>query len=235
MKTDSKRVPSRRPLRSTCVYAGLFIAFACSGGCQAVSGLGSRARNVVDYFSGKTALNAARRMEDSYFPDERREGMLSLADRGFGLREPYTRRYQQIASSDSDWLVRATAIRTLNRARDTSATPVFIKALGDENPIVRTEAAKALNNMPDEQAVQPLLKLVQDLNQDRDVRIWSAAALHHYRTLPVARALASLLDGREFGVAWESRRSLIALTGKDLSFEKDAWVEYLNSNQNPFG
>jgi hypothetical protein len=205
-----------------------------SGGCARFGRVGEFSQNMIDYFRGDTALNAAKKMEDTYFPDERREGILRLAERPYGRREPYTTRYQQIAQYDTDWLVRATAIRMLNRARDTSASPVFIKALDDQNPVVRTEAAKALKNIPNPDAVPALLKLVADPNQDRDVRIWSAAALGAYRTEPVARALVSQVDSRDFSVAWESRRSLIAITGQDLRYSPAAWNEFIDKEK-PFG
>ena len=52
--------------------------------------------------------------------------------------------------------------------------------------------------------------------EPRDVRIAAADALKHYRSIDVGRALVDTLDSRDFGVAWQSRRSLIRLTGRDL-------------------
>lgn len=213
---------------------GFFLFLLCCG-CQQLGRAGQFGRSLLEYFSGDTPLNAARKMEDQYFPDERRIGINKLADRDFGRRPPYTTRYQQIAQFDSDWLVRATAIRSLNRARDASATPVFIKALNDESSIVRVEAAKALANVPDPAAVPALLKIVSNSEEDRDVRIWAAHALRHYRSLEVARTLVSQLGGRDFGVAWQSRKSLVALTGRDLKYDETAWLEYLTGDEKPFG
>jgi hypothetical protein len=211
------------------------VLFVLCSGCQQAGEVGSFGKNLLDYFSGNTPLNAAKRMEDSYFPDERREGINELANRQFGLREPYTARYQQIVQLDSDWLVRATAIRALNRARDASATPIFVQALSDQNQTVRVEAAKALANMPDPSALPVLVRIVGDRNENRDVRIWSAHALRHHRTLEVARTLATQLSGRDFGVAWQSRQSLKVLTGTDLQYNETAWLEYLTGPTNPLG
>ena len=83
------------------------IACAC-GGC-------SGTQHVTDVVTGRTAVVAAVKMEDQYFPDERRQGINMLADRDYGRNPPYTDRYAQIAQSDPDYLVRATAIRALNR------------------------------------------------------------------------------------------------------------------------
>ena len=207
-----------------CVYPWLFFVAAAAQ----LDKFGTYTKHVAGYFTGNTPIKAAKQMEDQYFPDERRIGVNKLSDYDFGRREPYIRRYEQIAQFDSDWLVRATAIRALNRSRDAAATPIFIKALSDENDIVRTEAAKALANIPDENAVPTLVKIVGDRNENRDVRIWSAYALRHFRTLEVARTLASQLSGREFGVAWQSRKSLVAITGKDLHYDEGAWLDYLD-------
>jgi HEAT repeat protein len=197
--------------------------------------IGDFGGRLMDSFSGKTPTRAALKMEDQYFPDERRQGVNMLSARDFGRREPYTKRYQQIAELDNDWLVRATAIRALNRSRDKSATPIFIKALTDDSDIVRVEAAKALVNIPDENAVPALVKIVGNPNENRDVRIWAADALRYYHTLEVARTLASQLNGREFGVAWQSRKSLVKLTGKDLNYDEAAWLQYLTGPDKPFG
>jgi hypothetical protein len=204
-------------------------------GCAQMEAAGSFGKRVYEYFSGRTPINAAVRMENQQSADERRDGINDLASRSFGRVEPYTERYQQIAQTDKDWLVRATAIRALNRSRDAAATPVFVKALSDENPIVRVEACKALVHMPDPAAAPVLVRLVADPAQDRDVRIWAADALQHYRTLEVARTLALQLGSREFGVAWQSRKSLVALTGQDMNYDENAWLNYLTSTQNPFG
>jgi len=197
--------------------------------------IGDFGGRLAEHFSGKTPVNAAQKMEDQYFPDARRQGTNMLAARDFGRHEPHSKRYQQIAQFDNDWLVRATAIRALNRSRDASATPIFIKALADDSDIVRVEAAKALVNIPDENAVPALVKIVGNPNENRDARIWAADALRHYHTLEVARTLASQLTGREFGVAWQSRKSLVQLTGKDLNYDEAAWLQYLTGPDKPFG
>src|SRR6185369_10448902 len=139
--------------RSIPIFVSLFLLVA---GCQ---NLRDASRDAGRFFgragdaaSGKTARSAAVKMEDQYFPDERREGINDLAARDFGKREPYTQRYVQIAQTDDDWLVRATAIRALNRARDRSATPIFIRALSDKNEQVRLEACKGLIHLPDDNA-----------------------------------------------------------------------------------
>jgi HEAT repeat protein len=211
------------------LYSSLGLLFC--GGCET-----DFSRNLTGKFSGKTPLAAAEEMQNKFSPEQRRNGINQLSDRDFGRKPPYTIRYQQIAQFDTDWLVRATAIRALNRSRDASATPIFIKALGDDIPLIRIEAAKALANIPDANAIVPLVKHVSDNNEDRDVRIWCAQALRHYpKNLDVARTLAMQLTVREFGIAWQAHQSLVNLTGKDLKYDETAWLKYFTGPENPFG
>ncbi|HEY7088102.1 MAG TPA: HEAT repeat domain-containing protein [Tepidisphaeraceae bacterium] len=222
------------PLKRTLQAAAIILLLGT--GCQQkqqkdVADFGQR---MLNYFTGSTPINAAKKMEDQYFPDERREGIAKLSDESAGRGPIYTKRYEQIAQFDSDWLVRATAIRALNRSRDTAATPIFIRALSDDNDIVRVEAAKALANNPDPNATSVLVRIVSNANENKDVRIWSADALKHYKSLEVARTLTNQLGGREFGVSWQSRKSLIILTGRDLGYDESAWLEYLTGPDRPF-
>src|SRR6185503_10621034 len=109
-------------LKSICVHLCLSaVTFLLCMGCQESQKQAQQAvefgKRLGDIFSGNTPVSAAKKMEDQYFPDERHAGIAKLADRDFGRRAPYIDRYKQIAQYDSDWLVRATAIRALNRAR----------------------------------------------------------------------------------------------------------------------
>jgi hypothetical protein len=184
-------------------------------------------RPLFEQLSGKTALAAAKKMEDPYFPDDRREGIVFLADHDYGRRPPYTDRYKQIAQMDPDYTVRASAVRSLNRARDASATPIFIGALNDKSDLVRLEAAKALANIPDPQAIGPLQQKLSDMNENKDVRIAAAHALRHYKNPNVERALIAALPAREFAIAWQARQSLIAMTGADFRYDPAAWTAQL--------
>lgn len=207
----------------------LVVLALCAGGCETV-------RHVGEVFSGNTALRAAKRMEDPYFPDERREGINYLVDHGYGQRPPYTKRYQQIALGDADYTVRAAAIGALKRAGDNSATGVFISALGDRSELVRLAAANALASLPDRRATEPLTKMLADPNENKDVRIACADALKHYPDAGSTKALMASLNGREFGIAWQARKSLIFISGgKDLRYNADAWAAALGTSTKPVG
>jgi len=187
---------------------------------------------VWDNMFGTTASVQAQDMESDQ-PDRRRLGLVSLTDRPFGKAPPYTTRYKQIAQFDTSPLVRATALRSLNRSRDESATGIMIAALDDESPLVRLEAAKGLANLPNSNAAGPLLKVFTNPKEEVDVRIAAADALRYNRTLEVARALVDTLQSPDFGIAWQSRQSLRAMTGQDLHYNQSAWLELLSSPQSP--
>src|SRR4051812_45172346 len=48
-------------------------------------------------FTGKSPLSDVRRMENSKFADQRRQGIYNLVAHDFAQYEPYTKRYRQIA------------------------------------------------------------------------------------------------------------------------------------------
>jgi HEAT repeat protein len=180
-------------------------------------------------------MSDVKKMEDSASPDHRREGIYDLVSKDFGQHEPYTKRYRQIAQSDSDFTVRAAAVRACNWSRDKSAVPVFIAALNDQSESVRWEAAKGLANVPDPSAIDPLIRAINSQTESRNVKIAATDALRHYRNLTAARALVSTLNGKDFGVAWQARHSLLAMTGADLRYDERAWLEYLTGAKKPVG
>lgn len=175
-----------------------------------------------------------RAMEDPDFPDERRSGIAGIQRRPELKEDVYLTRFRQIAAVDASPIVSAQAIRALNQARDTSAAPVFIAALGDKDPKVRLEAVKALHNMPDDKAINSLTVLCLDEDQNRDVRIWSTNALGHYNRIDVARTLVRLLPVTDFAVAYEARLSLRRITGKDFYYDEGLWLNFLTGNPTPF-
>jgi hypothetical protein len=197
-----------------------------SGGCQQFD-------NTVNYFKGNTPGRYARLMEDENFPDNRRLGISELAKKDFARKPPYTTRYQQIFQSDPDPSVRAMAIRSLNVSRDSTAPELYIRALNDVDAAVRLEGAKALGNMPNDAAIDGLLKLLNAPEESQDIRIAAASALRHYQRRAVATALVGVLDERQFGVAWQARRSLQRISGVDYAYDAPAWLEYLSNPSQP--
>jgi HEAT repeat protein len=204
------------------------------GALSGVSGLTEGFGQLIDNLTGKKPMNAAKNLLDPADADRRREAIVYLADRPYGRQDPYTDYYEELARTDNDYLVRAMAVRALNRARDEAATPVFIAALEDQHPLVRLEAAKALANVPDEKAVAPLIKRLDNPEETPDVRIAAADALRNYRTAPAAQALVRVLRDRDFAVSWQARRGLKLMTGRDYRYDQGAWLTYLSEGA-PFG
>lgn len=188
---------------------------------------------IYHFATGDTPIRWAKLMEDTHSPDNRREGIVQLAQNRFARRDPYTKRYGQIGSRDPEFLVRAAAIRALNYSRSREGTDLFVAGLDDSEPAVRLEAAKALANLPVEKAAPRLIAHLQK-DDSKDVRIACADALRNFRTLDVARALASVMLDRDFGVSWQARQSLILMTGRDFRYDEGAWLEYMSKAPAPF-
>jgi hypothetical protein len=197
-----------------------------SSGCATTGRMWESLTNTVE---GETPKKWVRQMEDPDFADERRAGITKLVKQDYARRPPYTTRYRQIAELDSDYTVRAAAIRALNISRDASATPTFIRGLNDKSDLVRLEAAKALANIPDPNAAADLTRVLQNPAENKDVRIAAADALRHYADITVARTLAGTLGAREFGIAWQARRSLRTMTRQDFHYDEAAWLQYLTT------
>ena len=195
------------------------------------------------YANGDTPARAARMLTDSTSADTRRAGIIRLLEFKYTKRRPYTTAYEIMAQEDSDPTVRAAALRACNVARDRAATPVFIKALSDGRGIsrqdssgselVRLEAAKGLANLPDPNAAGPLVKVVTDATESRDVRIAATDAVKYYKTVEVARALSGLVNDRDFSVAWQARRSLVYMTSRDFGYDEGAWLGYFSGPGKP--
>ncbi|HEX4123714.1 MAG TPA: HEAT repeat domain-containing protein [Tepidisphaeraceae bacterium] len=187
------------------------------------------------YVKGQRPITAVRMMNDPHSADNRRAGINMLLTYNFTKRPPYTTRFRQLSAFDEDPTVRAVAIRASNRARDIKATPLFVAALSDKSELVRLEAAKALVHLPDPAAERPLIRTLQDTNEDLDVRIAAADALKHYHDVRNAQALAEALDDKDFSVVWQARRSLVYLTGRDFGYDDGAWLNYFAGPDKPFG
>lgn len=166
----------------------------------------------------------------SELPEERIEAINFFADFDWGRRPPYTDRYDQIARGDASPLVRAVAVRALNRSRTLASEGTIRGMLNDANELVRLEAAKALSNTYDPQAGAKLRQMLSMPGETRDVRIAVADALRHDRTPEGYRALVNALGDRDFAVAWTARRSLRRMTGQDFRWREADWAKWLANN-----
>jgi hypothetical protein len=187
------------------------------------------------WISGDTPFDAAKNMVDPAFPDKRRQAIMFFSKHEYGRREPYSKYYAEMARTDDHHIVRAMALRAMNRARMREEGALYAAMLEDKHPLVRLEAAKALANMPEPTAVAGLVRRLQDPEESMDVRVAAADALRLYKTSEAAQALVRVLRDREFGVAWQARQSLRLMTGKDYRFDPVAWLTYITGTEKPFG
>jgi xanthine/CO dehydrogenase XdhC/CoxF family maturation factor len=185
-------------------------------------------------FTGDTAANAARQIVDVQSADNRRHGILRLAQESWarkGMAENDL--WADMAKRDKDYTVRVAGIRALNWSRDDRYTQIFIDALKDDQPLVRMEAAKALANLPNNQASSALMDRLQN-DDSRDVRVASADALRCYKTDETAHALVAVLNDSDFEVAWQARQSLRLMTAYDFGYDQRAWLDFLSGSKQPF-
>ena len=189
---------------------------------------------IHDIATGHTWGSEVRKIFDPN-PDHRRSGIVYLSDRPAGRHDPYAKRYMDMPETENDPSVRSMVIRALNRARDKRAISIFLSALDDKNEDIRLEGAKGLANIPAPSATTPLLRHLDDPNENVDVRVACADALRMYRTSEVAQSLVRALRDRNFGVAWQARQSLQLMTGKDFRYDTAAWLTYLSGTNKPFG
>ncbi len=187
-----------------------------------------------DAITGDRPIKYAKDLFDTN-PDLRRKAVYVLSDNRWGRNEPYTKYYTHMAEGDTEPTVRTAAIRALNRSRNSVAVTMYISALTDPDANVRLEAAKALANIPDARAAGPMMKLLGDEQQNRDVRIACADGLREYKTSEVAQSLIRVLNGQDFGVAWQARQTLNLMTSQDYRYSQSAWLEYLTGPAKPFG
>lgn len=195
---------------------------------QANATLEGTIRSITEFATAGQFREAAANLR-SPDADVRRVALIRVADRSYGAGLPYTDVYRTTAQVDPDGLVRATAVRSINRVRDQQSSAILVAALADGHEQVRLEACKALANLPTAAAEAPLRKIAQSNDQPNEIRIAAIDALRHYSTLDTDRVLIDQLDSGNFALAWQARRSLYLQTNADYRYDKAAWLNYLTN------
>jgi hypothetical protein len=147
--------------------------------------------------------------------DQRREAIVGLSGKEWGLKEPYLKGYAALAKSDTDPSVRSAAVTALGRGGEAKYLPEIVGALGDPSVAVRWDAARALDRVVGETAVGPLRAHLQG-DTSLDVRITCAHSLRHYPTTEVVSALIAGLADSSFSLNYEAHASLVEMTGQDF-------------------
>jgi len=183
----------------------------------------------------------------SKLPDERREIVELIGRSRYRSHQVVLDVLATIARTDRSEAVRCAAIRALGKAKSPQAAPVLVEILkakpSDKQLLPPTAALKkeALR------AAEPLLEgqmLSTDpkrsfrdaaiglLGKDpsRDVRQAAARLLGHIEDRAVLEPLIDSLDQRDFGVVYESERSLKRLTGQSFQHDAPDWRQWLRQN-----
>ena len=161
-------------------------------------------------------------------PDRRRQGVVGLSSKDWGLKEPYLKGYAALLKTDKDPLVRAAAVRALGRAHDPNYAPDVTRALMDTDVTVRQDAATALDKVYDNSSAPALRNRVLN-DVDQDVRANSCRALRHHRNIAVARALVDCLSDKAFSVRYQAHGSLVEIVGKDLGYDGQNWADMVGA------
>jgi HEAT repeat protein len=168
----------------------------------------------------------ARKVFDSEDADVRRETMVEMSKRPWGLSGATLRVYALVARTPSEEpTVRSVAIRALGRA-GAEAEPYIddiLLALGDGVDDLRWDAAVALDSVVADAAVEGLcLRAVHDTSVD--VRGACARALRHYRRTDAASALIDAMRDSDFAVRRQAHASLVEIVGRDLGPDASHWA-----------
>ncbi len=208
--------------------ACIVLSLAVCGCGDALDGLDRMQRqwtlqNLLKKLRGRTPRENVVMAFDPNDPDLRRDGILALSKKDWGLKEPYLKGYAAILRTDEDPLVRSAAVGALGKARDPNYIDDVARSLFDRVAFVRQDAAAALDSLVGEVAVNPLRnRAVNDT--DQDVRANCARALRHYRRDDVVQTLVQCLSDKAFSVRYQAHASLVAVAGKDLGYEPHDWA-----------
>ncbi len=165
-------------------------------------------------------------------PEKRRLGITLFANAPFGGEDVYLKIYRK-AVTDIDPLVRAAAVQALGLHGTGNDAPIVATALKDESPLTRLEAAKSLQRLHNETVIPALIETMTS-DENSDVKAAAATALGQYPQNRVIDALISTLDDRSLTVNEQARRSLRILTGQDFGNNREKWLTWYHSVDNPF-
>jgi hypothetical protein len=150
--------------------------------------------------------------------------MIELSRRSGGMSPQCLRLYAVLANADEHPTVRSAAIRILGRAGNEAYRPHVVAALMDASEHVRWDAAEALNRLAGPDAIEPLQDRARN-DPSRDVRMACLRALRHYPRAGVVATARRGLHDRYYGIRHTAHGTLVAVTGRDLGPEPEAWAQ----------
>ncbi len=221
----------------TCAVAmmcvcGCFGMGACNSGFSGAAGTAND-ESILALLTPTSPGDAARMALDEWNPEERRRGLLLLANAPWGGEDPYMRLYRA-ALGDGDSAVRMIAIRALAMHGGGEDVALIVANLDDEDHLLRWETVRALQRLHDPDAIDPLMvRLLPARETDTQVRASAADALGQYAEPRVVEALVESLDDPDLAVVRASERSLRFLTGQKLGSDPRDWNTWLASVEKP--
>lgn len=185
--------------------------------------------------------------------DDRRRGVIGLAESSDGDADWAMKVYDTIARTDRDPSVRCAAVHALGERPDATRAAAALGLLASPEaraetirpapPSVRWEAAKLLQRIVQDSAydssqrpdiVRTLLdRLARD--RDRNVRLTAIETLVYFPEPPVAHALVDVLaEEDDYALQHAAEMSLVALTGRTFNGDPRAWRQWLSESEDAF-
>ncbi len=200
------------------------LVLSCLTGC-----VSDDFNNMAEVFDPITPTRAAVMALDQHNSDDRRQGVTLLANSPFGGAPDYLALYRDYIASDRDPLVRAAAIKALARFGDPMDALIIAPWLDYEESKsmqVRRAAATALQRLHNPSVVLPLLRSLNNQNEESQVRNAVAIALGQYPQHQVFNGLVDGLRSNDLLINLSSAQSLHVLTGQVFGTDWDAWYEW---------
>ena len=214
------------------------VAVAAPGCKQRSEGDALTLQNLYKKLAGPSPQQQVAMAFDPDNADNRREGIILLSRKDWGLQEPYLKGYAGLLAADDHPLVRCAAVRALGKAGDPKYFKDIVEAMSDESPAVRWDATVAIDHIlpavretggQAELAFRPLQNHVTK-DPSTDVRTAAAKALRHFRKPGSVQALVDCLDAAEMGLRYQAHLSLVELTGQDHGYDAAAWRPLLKGD-----
>lgn len=226
------------------VAFALVVSLVCAAGCT--GGKGFRFHSTDEDY----ALALPEDLGTSQ-PDERREAVVRLAESHRFDSESTYPVLDAVARTDPVPQIRCIAIRALGQYEDDRPFKTFVTILqatdesGDAlpgNDDVRWDATAAmlalmkqgLLSESSRNAVRDLLIRLLDKDPSRNVRLSAIDGLGCIHDHAVFSPLIYALRSKDYAMASQSERALIALTGVTHHCDPDAWETWLANAEDPF-
>ena len=189
---------------------------------------------------------------DAESPDARREAVVHIARTSRLTSDIVVRVLITVVRTDQSESVRLAAVRALAKAGVPDAIDPLIEIVSapDETVVapdaraggMRQAALEGLDalavrdELSDAQRETCCAAAIRLLNghRSRDVRVAAAGFLRHFPAAATLTALVDALGQRDFGVVYQSERSLMHLTGCRFDRDAAAWRQWLATTDDPF-